>query len=303
MGTYLSLFLHSVLQWLLSPTLLMGQSKCYIQTATHDSDSDMYEWQECTEELSRQGYDVVRFTAEEMADDESFLSRFREDIPFIKVVIGGRPCMHKALLMMNVLMNERTPLPEVSDIPFSLQKARFLGRTIEASYYLEATIEYIPAPDKLPIFMKPRGTAHVKAFPGHVIKDKSDLWITESIKVHEDTPVWISTVVNIKTEYRCYILKNKICGGKAVCYAGNEEEYPIDMDLVNEVVQAMAEDTEEGVSAYAVDFFVNDQRETYLLEVNDGFSLGLYPTAENDLLARQYVEMMMTRWAEMVKKR
>jgi hypothetical protein len=301
MGTLVSMLVTSVLQWLPSTFLLLSQSKCYIQTAAHDSDSDMYEWQECTDELSRQGFDIVRFTAEEM-DDVSFQSRFRADIPFIKVVVGGRPVMQRALFWMGVLMNENTPIPEVSDIPFSLQKARFLGRTIEASYYFEATIEHVLAPDKPAIFMKPRGAAHVKSFPGHIIQDKGDLWITESNHVSEDTPVWISTVVDIKAEYRCYVHKNKVCGNKAICYNGNEDEYPINMDLVSEVVECFAEDSEEQVSAYAMDFFVNDRKETFLLEVNDGFSLGLYPTADNHLLTKQYVEMMITRWTDLIKK-
>ena len=113
-------------------------------------------------------------------------------------------------------------------------------------------------------------------------------------------------------EYRCYV----ICGSlKAVsCYVGDEKKAPIDLKIVYTAIRRLEGkgrqlrnsliNMREAPRAYAIDFGVakyidengEESHHTILVEVNDGYSLGLYPGCS----VKIYTDVLLERWYELV---
>ncbi len=59
---------------------------------------------------------------------------------------------------------------------------------------------------------------------------------------------------------------------------------------------APEEAADQAFSAYALDFGLLASGDTALVELNDGFSLGLY-----SLAPARYTDLIVTRWAELIQ--
>ena len=254
----------------------------FVETVDHDSgpEGDMHEWRSVSDAFKRRGYKVLRFTANEIAGQ-------RLGITVATPVVGGRQSMRLALRTCKVITQEQ-PLPERSDYPLCL--SNLLGRRITPSVLSDAL-------KSSHVFVKPRGASSVKIFTGFVLSDN----IAESHQLEAlppDTPVWCSEVLTgLVSEWRCYVLDGKV--EAAVCYKGNEAVAP-DLKCVEDAA-ATLHASDEGSAAFALDMgvVVAPHVKTVLIEVNDGFALGLYPGCPDDLYAR----MMVARWDEMVAGR
>jgi hypothetical protein len=108
-------------------------------------------------------------------------------------------------------------------------------------------------------------------------------------------PVYASEVVTWQSEYRCFILNKEILDIRR--YAGDMEFLP-NLNLVRNMIEEFT----DAPVAYSLDVgkmldSTNFLWDTSLIEVNDGFSLGIY-----GLPAYKQVKMIIARWKEMTSK-
>lgn len=174
-------------------------------------------------------------------------------------------------------------VPSPLHIPHPLDNSYYLGRSIRRmsmKEFLEDT--------RLPIFVKP--DSKVKEFISGVITKK---YTKEgSFKdVPLDTVVLTSEVVNIKSEYRGFVVNKELRSLNH--YGGDFRIFPD----VKKIEQAI-EDYINAPKGYSIDFGVTDTGETILIECNDGWSLGSYGC--NPIT---YTNLLIERWREIVNNK
>lgn len=252
----------------------------FVETVEHGAEAggDLHEWASAAKSLKSRGYAVQRFTANEMVAADLGIS---SNTP---VVIGSRSSMRQALKSIGAIHADGH-LPERPDYPMCLSE--FLGRCVRPALLQQALDESATGP----VFTKPRGAAHTKLFTGCVL-DGTNGWRLD--RVSRDTPVWLSSVLEgMLAEWRCYCLHGRV--EASVCYHGNEVSAPLDRARVEAAAATLHASVEEGSAAFALDVGVLSDGRTVLIEVNDGFSLGLYPGCPAEL----YASMMVARWREL----
>lgn len=137
-----------------------------------------------------------------------------------------------------------------------------------------------------PIFVKPNGRA--KEFIGGVIKSNSD----RDMYLHgigDSVPILTSEVVNFVTEYRGYVIDNKLVG--LYWYLGDFRIFP-NVAIIEEAISKYTSQP----AGYSIDFGVTDDGRTLLVECNDGWSLGNY-----GLDAGKYSKLLARRWMEIMR--
>jgi len=209
------------------------------------------------EGFKKLGIETVFFTT-----NEEFDTRNPED-----VVVGGNVIIWHAL-------NQRGITLESCDYPPEL--TGFLGRKIKQVKLKELKNEI------LPVFIKP---VEEKAATGLVIETIADL---ENYEIKDsEAEVYCSEVVNFVSEWRCFLLYRQIVGIKY--YYGDP-----DIDVDTDVILAAVKQYSNIPAGCALDFGVTDDGRTLLIEMNDGYSLGVYGL--KDVL---YARLLSARWAEL----
>ena len=161
-----------------------------------------------------------------------------------------------------------------TNISYPTELVEFLGRSIWQGAYYRAQEEQ---------FVKPLIT---KLFTGALKKD-----ITESVDDYE--PVWISDPVVFTHEFRFYIIDKQIAGYSRYDDGEDDDVMP-DFDLVNEMVKTYKSQP----VGYSIDVGITDGK-TLLVEVNDGWALGLYPWG--NMTNQAYVELIAKRWKQILE--
>lgn len=105
---------------------------------------------------------------------------------------------------------------------------------------------------------------------------------------------WFSTPVNFLSEYRYYIHKNQIMGVARYDPEGADDAPE---PCVTQVEAALVAWAHQAPVSYALDVGVLASGETALVEVNDGWALGLYAGA---LSPEQYLQFLYARWLELL---
>lgn len=148
------------------------------------------------------------------------------------------------------------------------------------------TMEEFKKDPQIPVFVKPNRFA--KEFVGGVIKQQSSksLFFNDILN---DTPVLVSDVVDIISEYRCYIIKGELKGIK--WYIGDIRIFP-DVKVIDSAIS----DYKSCPSAYSLDVGITKEGKTIVVECNDAWSLGNYGL--NDTT---YANLLLTRWIEIIK--
>ena len=139
--------------------------------------------------------------------------------------------------------------------------------------------------EQIPVFVKPNRFA--KEFVAGVIKNQSskELFFND---ITSDTPVLVSDVIDIVSEYRCYVIKGELKGIK--WYIGDFRIFP-DVSVIDSAIK----DYKSSPIGYAIDFGVTKEGKTIVVECNDGWSLGNY-----GLNNTTYANMLLTRWLEII---
>ncbi len=195
------------------------------------------------------------------------------------LVAGTMPVVLGALKQLEV------PKPTPMDYPEVL--TQYLHRRVWKTT-LGAVRHQLFEDRGLPVFVKPADRA--KSFTGCLLESPNDAYKLGMSSQRQQ--VWCSEVVRWVAEFRVYVARSEILGIDR--YAGDSAT---DLDLTV-IRQAVADFQGSGraFAAYALDFGVLASGETALVELNDGFSLGLY-----DLPPAKYTELILARWAELIR--
>ena len=215
------------------------------------------ECQAAYEGFQKLGIETVLFST-----NEEFDTRHPED-----VVVGGTVIVWHAL-------NQRGIIPEHYDYPQELTK--FCGRKIKQMKLKNIWDE------KLPVFIK---SVEDKAAPGIVVNNWSDL---EDYKwLNPEFDIYCSERVNFVSEWRCFMIYGQLGD---ICFYYGDKSVECDHSVINAAIRAYP-----GMPAgCALDFGVTDDGRTLLVEMNDGYSLGIY-----GLDPILYVRLLTARWAEL----
>lgn len=168
-------------------------------------------------------------------------------------------------------------LPSVPTYPEALLP--FLSRKIWTS-----TIDRIASqPEHWPVFVKPLDDS--KKFTGVLVRGTGDL--VGCGDMASDTPVWCSEPITLLREWRCFVRYGKILDVRP--YKGNWRNQ-FEPRVIEEAVQGWLEKP----TGCALDFGVDAEGRTVLVEVNDGFALGAY-----GLPPLLYARLLSARWTEL----
>ncbi len=139
-----------------------------------------------------------------------------------------------------------------------------------------------------PVFVKPQQT---KQFTGFVWPG-DEMAQNEFASIPDDTKVWCSEVIRLQNEWRIYVCNHQILG--MARYDDNDtEDLPPDNSIVQKMVDSFAAAAPAG---YSLDVGINDANDTVLVEVNDGWALGLY----KGFHPAQYLTLIEARWKELL---
>ena len=176
---------------------------------------------------------------------------------------------------------------EYQDYPESLSK--YLHRNIWISTMAEIRSKLFDTGQIDPVFIKPKDS--LKKFTGFVITCIDDLMYTNH--AGNNTSIYCSEPVIWLSEFRCPVINEEVRGMFRVPYTCHDTDVHPDFN----VVQQMADDFKDSPKAYCLDVGVLSTGETALIEVNDGFSVGMYGMSKE-----LYAELLQTRWKELAEK-
>jgi hypothetical protein len=236
--------------------------KAYIQT---DKDGEFYNVNAFVafEGFKNFGYETDKFfDADEISDSNPE-----------NILVGGIGNVRKRLQNLNIIR----PKKEI-DYPEELKP--FLKRKI-----WESSINEVFNKKEWNIFVKPK--TETKLFTGKVINNEMDL--LGLMYKEDDIKVWCSELIDFKTEWRCFIRYKEILDIRR--YKGDWDT-KIDVKTVASAIESF---TSQPYS-FALDFGINENGETILVEVNDGHSLGTY-----GLSSAHYAKFLSARWSELTQ--
>ena len=197
------------------------------------------------------------------------------DISRETLVTGGVGIVRKAFTRLGV------PQPTVGEIP-PKEVLDLYGRHIWSTTMAEVRQGY---EDGKHFFIKPL-KMH-KEFSGHVTSgDISRLAMTAYLP--NDFEILASEIMNFQSEYRLFIHKGKIVSCKF--YRGDFRKL---VDFA--VAEAFLEKIQNPPIGYSLDLGVAENEKTYIVEINDAFSLGNY-----GLSSIIYTKIVIDRWEEIV---
>lgn len=120
-----------------------------------------------------------------------------------------------------------------------------------------------------PYFIKP--AEKIKLFTGTVIEKRSqiDLLCKFYEGITTETLVWKSQVINLVSEYRCFVNQGDLRGIQF--YTGDFRIFP-DVDLVKKVISSF----KSAPISYTIDVGIDSTGKTILIELNDMWAIGSY---------------------------
>lgn len=198
------------------------------------------------------------------------------------------------------------PFENIEDVPYSKESIvitsveesiKWLGYKVTpiddswSNDFKKRIIEYKTIDEidesEYPCFIKP--AEDIKAFTGLVVNNvKEAKLFTQSYsnKVEVQKPIY-----DIESEYRVYIHRDRgILGVKH--YLGNPF-LTLNEEFVNEVHNMAKKSLKE--NSYSLDFGIRENGENFLIEINDGWSIGNYGLSPYD-----YYSFVKTRWLQLL---
>lgn len=213
--------------------------------------------------LESMGYEIIPFNGEVIEQSLSKYAFNNNDI-----LIGSVEATKFFLEKLNVKCpNYIGYPPELSD---------FYKRKIEIKKVKDLDYNF-------PYFIKP--ATDVKLFTGDIIENKSLLRTFQTFYgVDEETLLYVSEVINIQSEYRCFV-HNGILRGIQY-YLGDFKKYP-NYTVIEDIISKYKNQP----IAYTIDIGVTDKNETIIVEINDMWAIGAYGF-NKDLYTKMCVDRM-----------
>ncbi len=206
------------------------------------------------------GFEVVKYL------DANDVLNSEKDVIFV----GGVGMVRRRLANLGIEKQD--------EIEYPTELRKFLKRKVWKS-----TLKEIIRNDQVDIFVKPVKT---KLFTGKVIREFKDYI---GLNYEEEVEVWCSEVVDIVTEWRCFVRYEELLD---VRYYKGKWDSRLDIEVVKAAIEAYGSQP----ASYCLDFGVDGKGTHYLIEVNDGHSLGNYGMG-----AISYAKFLSARWAELTQ--
>jgi hypothetical protein len=234
-----------------------------------------FEWLDDFVYISRQpledmGYQVIGFDGSDMNKFSAY------DFQKSDIVVGSVEATMAFFEKMQI------PIPKYLGYPESIRK--YLGRNI-----LELKFADIyDSKQSFPLFVKPAND--VKKFTGRIIKDRPELdSFKKSENIQDDEMVYVSTPVDIISEYRCFIHYGVLKGIQ--WYRGDFSRFP-NVEIIHSIIK----DYKGANVAYTIDIGILKDGDNILIEVNDLWAIGSY-----GLLGQIYAGMVVDRFRQIMK--
>lgn len=184
------------------------------------------------------------------------------------IFVGGVGMVRKRL--------EQLGIAKEDEIEYPAELHSFLNRKVWTS-----TLQEVITAGETGIFIKPMKT---KLFPGKVIHGFKDFI---GLNFADEVQVWCSEAVEVLTEWRCFVRYGQLLD---VRYYKGRWDQKLDLDIVEKAIAAYSSQP----AAYCLDFGIDEKGNYYLIEVNDGHSLGTYGMG-----AVSYAKFLSARWSEL----
>lgn len=231
--------------------------KAYIQT---DKNGDYYN---VNAFVAAVGFTSLGFEIFKYHDVDKISEEERDAI-----FVGGVGMVRKRLKQLGI--------PKEDEIEYPSELNEFLHRKVWTS-----SLKKIIQEEQTGIFIKPLET---KLFQGKIISGFKDFI---GLNYAEDIKVWCSELIDVVTEWRCFVRYGELLD---VRYYKGAWDSKLDINIVNKAIHEFTSQP----AAFCLDFGVDKNGEHYLIEVNDGHSLGSYGMG-----AISYAKFLSARWAEL----
>lgn len=200
------------------------------------------------------------------------------DIQYQKndIVVGSVHAVHFILNKLHI------QIPQLY-IPEHLEK--YTGRTITKSTVGEVLKRTM---DGESLFIKP---IHLKEFPAQVTVPGSELLMTYPDQNFTDlTECWTSTVVPFVAEYRIFMLGQTPIGCH---YYRGDFKQSLNWNIITMALKELG----SSPAGWCLDWGIDQDGRTLLIEANDGYALGHY-----GLDCVDYATLLQKRWEELTHK-
>ena len=166
----------------------------------------------------------------------------------------------------------------------------YLDRNIKSMYYSKLKQLINKNKIQFPIFIKPKNK--LKAFTGGVYKNITDFNYIENYDVKDisNLEVYISDVIDIKSEYRCFVYKNKLVGIQH--YSGDFKSF-LNNNNLKKIFKIIKDFKDVSPISYTLDIGKTINSQIELIEINDFWAIGSYGF-DNKL----YASMLRDRFIE-----
>jgi hypothetical protein len=114
----------------------------------------------------------------------------------------------------------------------------------------------------------------------------------------KDNEVWISEPIKFLSEYRYYICNGKCIGNERYDVDGEDDAPTPDITILNNCIDILTKEYNKNLTC-SIDLGVLNTGQTSLVELNDGWALGLYGKS---LKSIDYLNMLITRWKQIVNE-
>lgn len=213
--------------------------------------------------VAAMGFDALGFEIIKYYDAEEVEETDRDAI-----FVGGIGMIRKRLKKLGI--------DKQDEIEYPHELRAFLNRKVWRS-----TLNKIMQEEQTGFFIKPVKT---KLFTGKVISGFKDFI---GINYTEEIEIWCSETIHVVTEWRCFVRYGKLLDVRY--YKGNWDS-KLDLTIVENAISKF----ESQPTAYCLDFGIDANGKHYLIEVNDGHSLGTYGIG-----SISYAKFLSARWSEL----
>ncbi|MBE0468150.1 MAG: ATP-grasp domain-containing protein [Methyloprofundus sp.] len=215
-------------------------------------------------------------------------------------------CLNDIQIALNHVKTLKNCIP-VGTVEFCRSVAKIQGIELpEELAFLKELKEFYAKPFSLRLFknvpnhffVKP--AKEIKLFNGGVKESLTEV-------IDPNTPVWSSEPVEFQFEWRGYILDGKTVG--LARYDDREEDTPDDLikkalQCIEEIRAKINEKKAFKSRGYSIDIgLIKDDKNLHkikLIEINDGWALGLYKTDDLRMNDKTYAKIISTRWSELL---
>ncbi len=181
----------------------------------------------------------------------------------------------------------------IYDIRYILDKFGFVYPTLEYPSEIQSHLgrriwtctlgEIVNNPDNWNVFIKP--VEGGKIFTGAVIRNIKDLRAVTGVPA--STEVYCSEIVEFVSEWRVFVRYGQVVDAKH--YKGKWGNPPDEKVVLNAIA-----DYKSAPNGYVMDFGTTIDGKTFVVEVNEGYSVGAYGL--NNI---NYAKVLSARWSEL----